>query len=80
MGAGNIVIPPPTDPSEDDPSGMLKVLEKDAADTLPLESGMKALLSGILIAGVAKGSEGLDEGMLSGELGKSPGTVLGALV
>ena len=36
MGAGIVVIAP--DPSEDDPPGMLEVLEDDAADTLPLES------------------------------------------
>ena len=55
---------------------MLKVLENNATNTFPLECGMKTLLSGILITGVTKGSERLNERVFSDELYKSLGTVL----
>ena len=59
---------------------MLKVLENNAANALPFESGMETLLSSILITGVTKGSERLDERVFSGELYKSLGTVLGTFI
>ena len=59
---------------------MLKVLENNATNIFPLECGMKTLLSGILITGVTKGSERLDERVFSDELYKSLGTVLGTFI
>ena len=47
MRPGIVVIAPY--PAEDDPSGMFEILENNTAYTLPLESGMEALLSCILI-------------------------------
>ena len=59
---------------------MLKILEDHAPYALPLERGMEALLSGVLIAGMANGSEGLDYGTLPCKVGEGPGAVLRALV
>ena len=62
MRTGIVVIAP--DPAEDDPLGMLKIPEDHAPYALPLERGMEALLSSVLIAGMANGSEGLDYAVL----------------
>ena len=43
---------------------MLKIPEDHAPYALPLEREMEALLSSVLIAGMANGSEGLDYGTL----------------
>ena len=55
MRTGIVVIAP--DPAEDDPLGMLNIPEDHAPYALPLERGMEALLSSVLIAGMANGSE-----------------------
>lgn len=41
---------------------MLKILEDHAPYAFPFERGMEALLSSVLIAGMANGSERLDYG------------------
>ena len=77
MRTGIVVIAP--DPAEDDPLGMLKIPEDHAPYALPLERGMEALLSSVLIAGMANGSEGLDYGTLPCKVREDPGAVLRAL-
>ncbi len=59
---------------------MLKILEDHAPYAFPLERGMEALLSCVLIAGMANGSERLDYGMLPRKVHEGPGAVLRALV
>ena len=73
-----VVITP--DPSEDDPLGMLKILEDHAPYAFPLERGMEALLGSVLVAGMADGSERLDYGTLPCKVREGPGAVLRALV
>ena len=51
-----------------------------ACSRSPIERGMEALLSSVLIAGMANGSEGLDYGTLPCKVLEDPGAVLRALV
>ena len=73
-----VVITP--DPAEDDPLCMLKILEDHAPYAFPFERGMEALLSSVLIAGMANGSERLDYGALFRKVHECRGAVLRALV
>ena len=73
-----VVITP--DSAEDDPLGVLKILEDHTAYTFPLERGMEALLGGVLIAGMADGSERLDYGALARRAHEGPGALLRSLV
>ena len=59
---------------------MLKILEDHAPYAFPFERGMEALLSSVLIAGMANGSERLDYGALFRKVHECRGAVLRALV
>ena len=59
---------------------MLKILEDHAPYAFPFERGMEALLSSVLIAGMANGSERLDYGALIRKVHECRGAVLRALV